>query len=77
MQMQSHKCLACPKLDEHFADMKQRDDLQQRIEQTAHSLSDRNLSLIQVFDAKLELLRRLQYINDYNMLELKVCSRGC
>ena len=69
--LEANKCHACPKLDEHYDATDKTQRLVNMIEHLKFTISEDNLYLLPEFECRMDVLRKLDYIDDGNAIQLK------
>ncbi|KAL1921783.1 uncharacterized protein VTP21DRAFT_10425 [Calcarisporiella thermophila] len=64
-------CTECSDFDEHYFLVHGERLLKQRIDDLRHSLSDQNLELLPDYEQRVEVLRRLQFVDANDTVQLK------
>ena len=70
-KMIESKCDKCPKLNEQYSKMNEYDKIKKRVNSLKFALSEENLQLMPEFQMRLQVLRKLQYIDQDNSVLLK------
>ncbi|CAG8444246.1 11037_t:CDS:10, partial [Funneliformis caledonium] len=70
-ELNSFHCVICPDLIEHYGHIHGERELKARIDDLKHTISDQNLELLPVYEQKIEVLKRLKYIDPNGTLQLK------
>lgn len=65
------QCVHCPKFDEHFQQIRANMSLKEEYHRLQFLLSDRSLQLLPEYEQRMEVLRRLHYIDIHNAVQLK------
>ncbi|CAO3616518.1 unnamed protein product [Mucor hiemalis] len=65
------QCIKCPELDEHYGLIHAHKRLSSQIDMLNMTISDQNLELLPDYHQRIEVLRRLNYIDDQGTVQLK------
>ncbi|CEG64789.1 Putative Dead deah box rna helicase [Rhizopus microsporus] len=65
------QCTKCPELKEHYSLIHAHKRLSSQIEMLKMTISDQNLELLPDYHQRIEILRRLNYIDDQGTVQLK------
>ncbi|KAG1176306.1 hypothetical protein G6F70_005554 [Rhizopus microsporus] len=65
------QCIKCPELKEHYSLIHAHKRLSSQIEMLKMTISDQNLELLPDYHQRIEILRRLNYIDDQGTVQLK------
>ncbi|KAI9264753.1 NUC185 domain-containing protein [Sporodiniella umbellata] len=65
------QCTKCPELNEHYALIHAHKKLSSQIDLLKMTISDQNLELLPDYHQRIEVLRRLNYIDDQGTVQLK------
>lgn len=70
-QLERNQCHTCPKLEEHYKETDKKQRLINMISHLQFSVSDDNLLLLPEFENRMKVLRKLNYIDETNAIQLK------
>ncbi|KAJ3283372.1 hypothetical protein HK104_010409 [Borealophlyctis nickersoniae] len=70
-QLGSFQCVRCPDLDDHYGLVHSERILQQQVADLAHTISDQNLELLPDYHQRIEVLKRLQFIDEMGTVQIK------
>ncbi|KAJ3053769.1 hypothetical protein HK097_003454, partial [Rhizophlyctis rosea] len=70
-QLGSFQCVRCPDLDEHYGLVHNERLLQQQVADLAHTISDQNLELLPDYHQRIEVLKRLRFIDENTAVQIK------
>ncbi|KAL8606412.1 hypothetical protein ACOMHN_060317 [Nucella lapillus] len=65
------QCVHCAKFEEHFAQISSNMALKEEYRRLQFLLSDQSLQLLPEYHQRMEVLRKLQYIDEHNAVQLK------
>ncbi|KAJ3044020.1 hypothetical protein HDV00_003549 [Rhizophlyctis rosea] len=70
-QLGTFQCVRCPDLDEHYGLVHNERLLQQQVADLAHTISDQNLELLPDYHQRIEVLKRLRFIDENTAVQIK------